>query len=137
MALIYIFWGAAIGLLVAAPVGPVNVICIRRTIAFGPSSGFIVGLGAAVADTIFGGVAAFGLSSVTALLVKTNGWFELIGGLIMLVIGFDVWRTHPHMSDAKETPRGLYQAAFTTFLLTISNPLTILGFCCGPVAWDI
>ncbi|PCJ55420.1 MAG: hypothetical protein COA79_20670 [Planctomycetota bacterium] len=94
--LIYIIWGILIGVLVAAPLGPVNLICIRRTLAYSRRNGFTVGMGAAVADTIFGAIAAFGLSTVMGMVNRVNGWFEIIGGIILIVVSLNLWTKHPH-----------------------------------------
>jgi len=128
MPFIYILWGILIGLLVAAPLGPVNLICIRRTLAYSPRNGFAVGLGAALADTIFGAVAAFGLSSVMGLLHQVNSWFEMIGGVILIVVSLNLWTKHPHLSDAEDTVRDRLKGAVGAFTLTMMNPMTILGF---------
>jgi len=128
MPLIYLFSGLLIGVLVAAPLGPVNLICIRRTLAYSRRNGFTVGMGAALADTIFGGIAAFGLSSVMAHVNRVNGWFEIVGGLILIAVSINLWTKHPHMSDAVDTVRDRLKGAAGAFTLTIMNPMTILGF---------
>ncbi|PHZ85237.1 LysE family translocator [Paremcibacter congregatus] len=128
MPVIYILWGGLIGILVAAPLGPVNLICIRRTLAYSKRNGFTVGMGAAVADTIFGAVAAFGLSSVMGWVDRINGWFEIIGGIILILVSINLWTKHPHLSDVKDTVRDRIKGAVTAFTLTIMNPMTILGF---------
>jgi threonine/homoserine/homoserine lactone efflux protein len=95
MSLIYLPWGILIGLIMAAPLGPVNVICLRRAITRGPMNGFVVGLGAALGDAIFGTMAAFGFVSVTTLLDVFDGWVEIVGGLVLVVIGVNLWFSHP------------------------------------------
>ncbi len=128
MPVLYIFWGILIGVLVAAPLGPVNLICIRRTLAFSKKNGFIVGLGAAIACTIFGGIAAFGLSSVMGLVNRVNGWFEIIGGIILIIVSINLWTKHPHLEDVEDTIRDRIKGMVGAFTLTIMNPMTILGF---------
>lgn len=128
MSMIYLPWGVLIGLIVAAPVGPVNIICIRRALSRGAMNGFVVGMGAAAADGLFGAIAAFGLTSVTLILQQTNGWIEIIGGLILLGVSVFLWRTHPHLDNVKDSYRDRFRAALGTFLLTMTNPMTILGF---------
>lgn len=126
------FWflavGAVIGVLVAAPVGPVNVICIQRAMRKGALEGFLVGLGAALGDTLFGAVAAFGLSSVSDMLMTIERWLALGGAVILLVMGIITWRSHPHLTDPVPRTRDTIHGAIATFALTISNPLTALGF---------
>lgn len=128
MPLIYILWGALIGVVMAAPLGPVNLICIRRTLAYSRRNGFTVGMGAAVADTIFGAIAAFGLSSVMGMVSRVNGWVEIIGGVILILVSINLWTKHPHLADVEDTIRDRLKGAVGAFTLTIMNPMTILGF---------
>lgn len=124
----YVLWGIMIGILMAAPLGPVNLICIRRTLAYSKRNGFTVGMGAALADTFFGAVAAFGLSSVMGMVERVDGWFELVGGLILIIVSINLWTKHPHLSDVKDTVRDRLKGALGAFSLTMMNPMTILGF---------
>lgn len=126
--LIYIIWGILIGVVVAAPLGPVNLICIRRTLAYSRRNGFTVGMGAAVADTIFGAIAVFGLSSVMGMVNRVNGWFEIIGGIILIMVSLNLWTKHPHLTDVEDTVRDRLKGAVGAFSLTMMNPMTILGF---------
>ncbi|RMF11016.1 MAG: LysE family translocator [Alphaproteobacteria bacterium] len=120
--------GVVIGVLVAAPIGPVNVICIQRTMQSGPGSAFLVGLGAAVGDSLFGALAALGLASISRALIAHQAWFEMVGGVILIAMGFYAWRSHPHLDDPVPTTGDLARGALATFTLTISNPITALGF---------
>src|SRR5579862_9592425 len=79
--------GLAAGLIIAAPVGPVNVLCIQRTLEKGWRSGIVSGLGAAFADTLYGGIAGFGISLVINFLIREVFWFRLIGGIVLMGIG--------------------------------------------------
>jgi threonine/homoserine/homoserine lactone efflux protein len=72
----------AVGLIIAAPVGPVNVLCIQRTLEKGWKSGILSGLGAAVADTVYGGIAGFSISLVIEFLIREEVWIRLIGGVL-------------------------------------------------------
>lgn len=128
MSLIYLFWGAFIGLIMAAPIGPVNIICIRRALTKGPMNGFVVGLGAAVADGLYGTLAAFGLAGLMQTLTELNGIVEVVGGLALMIIGIKLWFSHPHADDVPDTYQDRIKAAIGTFLLTLTNPLTVLGF---------
>lgn len=128
MSLIYLIWGILIGLIMAAPIGPVNIICIRRAMTKGPMNGFVVGLGAAVADGFFGSLAAFGLAGLTQILNDINGWLEMVGGSVLIFIAINLWFSHPHADEIKDTYKDRFKAAFGTFLLTMTNPLTVLGF---------
>lgn len=120
--------GVVIGVLVAAPVGPVNVICIQRTMKAGPGSAFVVGLGAAAGDSLFGALAALGLTTISVALIAHQAWFELVGGTILIVMGFYAWRSHPHLDDPVRTNSEMAKGALGTFVLTVSNPITALGF---------
>ena len=79
--------GVATGMIIAAPVGPVNVICVQRTIAKGWRSGLISGLGSAVADTLYGAIAAFSITFVIRILIREEFWIRLVGGALLIVIG--------------------------------------------------
>ena len=132
---ILIVSGLLIGLIVAVPIGPVNLICIRRTLAFGPSNGFMAGLGAAAGDGIFAIVTGFGLTAVSQLI---EGFFatplEVAGGTLLLYFGWRTFFTDPHLRDADKLvgPQNgrssLLGAMASTFALTITNPATLLAF---------
>ncbi len=128
MSLIYLLWGIFIGLIMAAPIGPVNVICIRRAMTRGSMNGFVVGMGAALADGLFGTLAAFGLTSITRILDNLSGWIEIVGGIVLIVIALNLWFSHPHILDTQDTYKDRIKAATGTFLLTMTNPMTVLGF---------
>ena len=117
-----------IGIAVAAPVGPVNVICLQRTLLAGPRQGVTVALGAAVGDAIFGALAAFGLTTLHAVLMAQNDTFKLAGGAIMAAFAWKIWHTTPHFVDRAVDHSPPVRAALATFALTVSNPITILGF---------
>lgn len=118
----------AIGMAVAAPVGPVGILCIRRALAHGWAAGSVTGLGAAVADAIFAAVAVFGLGLAMSLIADQRGWFALAGGAVMLVIALRLFLAEP-AGDAASLTLGDHTATlFGTFMLTITNPMTVLGF---------
>lgn len=120
--------GALIGFAIAAPVGPIGVLCIRRTLADGRAAGFVSGLGAASADTIYGLVAALGLGAVAEALAGAGIWLRLLGGLFLCYLGLRTLLERPAERPAAATGRGLAGAYASTFLLTITNPATILSF---------
>lgn len=128
MSFLYLPWGIVIGLVMAAPIGPVNIICIRRAITKGPINGFFVGQGAAIADGLFGSLAAFGLTGITQLVNDYNGIIQITGAAALIVIGIKLWFSRPHVDDVKDTFKDRIKAALGTFLLTMTNPLTVLGF---------
>lgn len=120
--------GLAIGFAIAAPVGPIGLLCIRRTLAHGPGVGFASGLGAATADAIYGAIAAFGLTTVSAVLIGGERWLRLAGGLFLVVLGVRTARARPSPGGATPASEGLVRAYTSTVLLTLANPLTILSF---------
>jgi len=120
--------GVVIGFAVAAPVGPIGVLCIRRTLADGRASGFVSGLGAATADAAYGAVAALGLTFVTGLLVGAETWLRLLGGVFLLFLGVRIFLSSPTESPAAAGKGDLLGAYASTFVLTLTNPTTILSF---------
>ena len=121
--------GLAIGFGIAAPVGPIGILCIRRTLADGRAVGFAAGLGAATADALYGAVAAFGLTLVSRALVGQRVWLQAVGGLFLCYLGIRTWVTAP-ATTAEPSRRGpgLVSAWASTFALTLTNPTTILSF---------
>jgi threonine/homoserine/homoserine lactone efflux protein len=122
--------GLILGFSIAAPVGPIGILCIRRTLAEGRTVGIVSGLGAATADLVYGILTGFGLTLVSSLLVGQQFWFRLIGGFFLLYLGVTTFLTRPAEKAAQTTSGSgkLAGAYFSTFLLTLSNPMTILSF---------
>jgi threonine/homoserine/homoserine lactone efflux protein len=120
--------GVVIGLAVAAPVGPIGVLCIRRTLAEGHASGFVSGLGAATADAAYGSVAALGLTFVTSLLVGAESWLRLVGGVFLVFLGVRTFLSRPSERPATAGKGDLPGAYASTLVLTLANPTTILSF---------
>lgn len=117
-----------IGFSIAAPVGPIGVLCIRRTLADGHLAGLVTGLGAASADAIYGIVAAFSLVSITNLLIGGQNWLRLVGGVFLCYLGIRTLLAQPTREEASVQKTSLAGAYVSTFLLTLTNPLTILSF---------
>ena len=120
--------GLAIGFSIAAPVGPIGMLCLRRTLAEGRLVGFVSGLGAATADGLYGAVAAFGLTAVSGLLVGQQTWFRLVGGLFLLYLGVRTFLARRARAKTGPSAGSLLGAYASTLVLTISNPVTILAF---------
>lgn len=123
--------GALLGFSIAAPVGPIGILCIRRTLSESRASGFASGLGAATADALYGVVAAFGITVVSDLLVRARTPMASAGGAFLLWIGWRTMRAEPpDFASAAEAGRApsLWSAWGSTFLLTVTNPMTILSF---------
>lgn len=122
------FRGFLIGISIAAPVGPIGVLCIRRTLAEGKLKGFLSGMGAASADMVYGAIAAFGLTVITDLLVENAFWLHIIGGGFLLYLGIKTFIEKPASQAAQAGQSGYFGAYLSTFFLTITNPITILSF---------
>ena len=122
------FRGLIIGFSIAAPVGPIGVLCIRRTLAEGRLAGFLSGMGAASADMLYGAIAAFGLTAVQDLLLGQASWLRIIGGVFLLYLGVRTFVSKPAGQAAVSSRSGRFGAYLSTFLLTLTNPITILSF---------
>lgn len=120
--------GLLIGLSIAAPVGPIGVLCIRRTLADGRLVGLVTGLGAATADACYGAVAAFGVTAISRALISHAIWIRLIGGLFLVYLGIKTALAAPSERAAAAEGRTLLQAYGSSLGLTLTNPLTILSF---------
>ena len=120
--------GLIIGFSIAAPVGPIGVLCIRRTLTDGRGAGLLSGLGAATADALYGCVAGFGLTFISSALINQQIWLQLFGGLFLLYLGIKTLFSKPAEQAANASGRGLLGVYASTFLLTVTNPLTILSF---------
>lgn len=120
--------GLIIGLAIAAPVGAIGLLCIRRTLADGRLVGFVSGLGAATADGCYGAVAALGLTSVSSLLIDYERGVRLFGGLFLCYLGVRTALAAPATRTAERSTRGLVSAYGSTLALTLTNPGTILSF---------
>jgi len=120
--------GFLIGISIAAPVGPIGVLCIRRTLSEGRLSGLISGLGAASADAIYGVVAGFGLTVISSFLVAQQTWFRIIGGIFLCLLGIRTLISKPSETEVQSQGKGLAGNFFSIFILTLTNPITILSF---------
>ena len=120
--------GLIMGFSIAAPVGPIGVLCIHRTLAAGWAAGLVSGLGAATADALYGCIAGFGLAFVSSFLVSQQTWVRLVGGVFLCYLGLKTLLSRPAEQAASATGRGFLGAYASTFLLTLTNPMTILSF---------
>jgi threonine/homoserine/homoserine lactone efflux protein len=120
--------GLLFGFLLAATVGPMWVLCFRRTLAHGALAGFVSGMGIAVADGLYGAVAAFGLTAVSGFLLQHRFWISLAGGAFLVYLGITILISNPTIND-RELPKVSHSKAFfSTLGLTLANPPTILAF---------
>ena len=120
--------GLIIGFSIAAPVGPIGVLCIRRTLAYGRASGLATGMGVATADGFYGMVAGFSLTFISNLLVSQQLLIRLIGGTFICYLGIKTLLSKPGGNSEKIGGKGLAGTYISTFFLTLTNPLTIMFF---------
>jgi threonine/homoserine/homoserine lactone efflux protein len=120
--------GLAAGLIISAPVGPVNVLCIQRTLQKGWRSGIVSGLGAALVDAFYGAIAGFGISLVIQFLIREEFWIRLIGGILLMGIGVVYYRKPPQPIKAGKDDSSAHSDFVSAFLLTAANPTTVLSF---------
>jgi threonine/homoserine/homoserine lactone efflux protein len=120
--------GLIIGFSIAAPVGPIGVLCMRRTLVQGRMYGLVAGLGAASADAIYGAIAGFGLTFISNFLVEQQTWLRLLGGLFLFVLGLKTLLEKPKIQAFSDQMNKPIDAYGSTFFLTLTNPMTIISF---------
>lgn len=117
-----------IGLSIAAPVGQIGVLAIQRSLQYGFAAGLATGLGAAVADAVYGAIGAFGVSVVVNWLVAQRTWFVVVGSLLLIGMAWRIGRQAPLEGRSSASPAPLLRLFASTFALTLANPSTILSF---------
>ncbi len=121
--------GLAVGFTIAAAVGPISVLTIRRTLAHGRVYGLASGMGVALADASYGGIAAFGLTAITAVLVGARSGLAVLGGAFLVALGIRTMLAPVPTRAAEVAERpGLLGAFVSIYGLTMTNPMTILSF---------
>lgn len=128
MELTFFLKGIAIGFIMAIPIGPIGIMCIRKTLTEGRLSGLIIGLGAATADLFYGCVAVFGLTVISDTLSDQRIWIRIVGGALLLFLGIKTFRAQPKDPKLKISGSGRLRSYFTVVVLTLTNPLTIFAF---------
>ena len=123
-----IWKGLIIGFSIAAPVGPIGILCIRRTLEYGRFVGFVSGLGAATADALYGLMAGLGLTIISNFLLGQQWYLQIIGSIFLCYLGVKIFISTPSQDSAKAKGNKPFKAYISTFLLTITNPVTILSF---------
>ena len=124
----FFFRGLIIGFVIAAPVGPIGVLCIHRTLTEGKIHGLISGLGAATADAIYGSIAALGLTFISSFLIEQQLWFRIIGAVFLCGLGIRTIFSKAAKKPSAVNGQGLAANYGSTFFLTLMNPMTILAF---------
>jgi threonine/homoserine/homoserine lactone efflux protein len=124
----YLLEGAIIGLSLAAPIGPVGITCVRRTLEHGVRYGLVIAVSAALCDMVNGIVAAFGITLVSDFITLEGRWIRLLGGIILLILGYGALRARPVADKAMKAPPGYVWAFVSTALLVFTNPLTLFAF---------
>jgi threonine/homoserine/homoserine lactone efflux protein len=138
-----LYRGLILGLVIAAPVGPVGLLCIRRTLQKGMINGMSTGFGSAVADALFGSLAVLGVSAILGFIHQYEASIRIIGGLIVLATAWHTWFDHPKPAHEPEFVNkvldashekgrgriiwGALRAALSGFAITLTNPLTLFG----------
>lgn len=121
--------GFIIGLLIAAPVGPIGLLCIKRSFSKGALSGFVTGLGAATADACYGAIAVFGLTFISNFLIEQKFVFQIAGIIFLLYLAYKTFREKPAAEARGDlSSKGLFADYLTTVGLTLTNPTTIASF---------
>ena len=128
MELTFFLKGIAIGFIMAIPIGPIGIMCIRKTLTEGRLSGLIIGLGAATADLFYGCVAAFGLTIISDTLNSQRIWIRLAGGALLFFLGIKTFLAQPKDPKLRISGSGRLRSYFTVVVLTLTNPLTIFAF---------
>ncbi|MBM7855089.1 threonine/homoserine/homoserine lactone efflux protein [Desulfohalotomaculum tongense] len=119
---------AIAGLLLSVPIGPVNLLCIRRTLVKGRIIGLVTGLGASSADSFFAFISAFGLSFIVNFFEREEAVLTIGGGILLCLLGIRTFFAVPKDQSSKYVSRGLFSAYVSSLLLTLANPVTIIAF---------
>ena len=122
MAVEFFAKGIVIGISIAAPVGPIGVLCIRRSLTEGWRMGLATGLGAATADALYGCIAGFGLTAISTFLVNQRMWLGLVGGVFLCYLGIRTFLSKPGDEAAEAGGVGFGSAYISTLFLTMASP---------------
>ena len=128
MSLVYLLEGIIVGLAGAMPIGPIGILCIRRSLTLGKREGIITGLGGAAADIVYITVALFGITFIADLVALEQIWLRCCGGIAVIAIGIFVMRSHPNSRLITSNKFEQTRLFASTFLLALSNPTPLLGF---------
>ncbi len=120
--------GMIIGLVTSAPIGPVNVLAIRRVVYYGFLPGLLAGFGAVLADGVFATAAAFGVTVISEIIERYEFYIQATGGVILIIFGIVVFRSHPHLQGGSDGGPTIWRGLIVSFAMTVTNPAAILGF---------
>jgi putative LysE/RhtB family amino acid efflux pump len=124
----FFYRGLIIGFMISAPVGPIGLLCIRRTAQRGLPVGLATGMGAATADALFGGLATFGVSAILGVVAGYKLELQIVGAVILAFMAGNAWGKQKHLIAAEEASVGTMVSAFFSGLaLTCTNPVTVLA----------
>jgi threonine/homoserine/homoserine lactone efflux protein len=118
--------GFILGFAIAAPVGPIGILCIRKTLQFGRTSGLFCGFGAAAADALYGSLAAFGLTFFSAPILAWSHWLKIFGSCLLLFLSYRSFRMKPQEPQDRLHKMSYLKDLIGTFFLTLTNPLTVI-----------
>ncbi|WP_022666766.1 LysE family translocator [Desulfospira joergensenii] len=125
----YLIKGIVIGFSIAAPIGPIGLLCIKRSLARGPAAGLVTGLGAATADAFYGFVAGFGLTFITGFLLNMKTELHTIGGLFLCFLGWQALKPGTGSKEGTDSDfKGYPMSYLSALVLTLTNPMTIMAF---------
>jgi threonine/homoserine/homoserine lactone efflux protein len=128
METIFFLKGLIIGFAMAVPIGPIGIMCIRKTLAEGHSRGLIIGFGAATADSLYGSIAAFGLTFISDAIASQHFWLRLAGGGLLLFLGIRTFRAKRKDPEIPFKTNGSFGSYVSAFLLALINPVTLFAF---------
>lgn len=122
--------GWLIGFSIAMPVGPIGMLCVRHSLLGGMMCGLASGMGVALADAIYGAIAGFGVSIITSFLIANQTLFHIFGAIFLLYLGFSTFfgKKEYELEGDKNTAASKGRVFFTTFILTLTNPMTFISF---------
>lgn len=137
MELLFLFKGLIIGFAMAVPIGPIGVMCIRTTLAEGHSRGLTIGIGGALADSLYGAVAAFGVKFIADVITSEQLWVHLVGAGLLFFLGIKTIRAKRKDPILPFSTRGYLGSLASGFLLALTNPLTIFAFVAAFAAFGL
>jgi threonine/homoserine/homoserine lactone efflux protein len=128
MSVLFLFEGMLVGFVLALPVGPIGILCIRETLLEGRTRGMVIGFGGATADLIYSGIAAFSITEISNVINRHRFWIRISCGIILIFLGFFTMKRKPKVKTLQIKSRVLLKTYLLTILLTLTNPLTIFAF---------